>query len=237
MFSHAEAQFGFAEGAVWSVPPIEMKKAVGAAPHAPRLLLRQVNTPRMPPKRTRSIEAFPGEAVPFPGEDAYSGREMVEPWAAGPSYVEAPGAPTTSPRVATGGAQRRGAPFGAMLCDWLLFGVTGAGSAAQPEEEPVPAWTGMSAGRSPAKAPDTSATTGKVWDEKRQRFIKPKTEPAPAPAPALDESVAVQRPSEAGLSEHMEDHLERCRLEQEIGESQHTATPIHPSIHPSRSSL
>jgi hypothetical protein len=178
----------------------------------------------MPPKRStprksapgrRSVEAFPGEVVPFPGEDV-GGQEMVEPWAAGglgaldeSVPLEPPGAPTTSPRPAVSSA--RAPPWGAMLCDWLLFGVSGPPQPpAQSQKEKAAAWTGMTAGRSPNKVePVRSATTGKVWDERRQRFVTPK---------AVVQASAAAASAAAGLSDHLDDHLDKCRLEQEIGE-------------------
>jgi hypothetical protein len=161
--------------------------------------------------------AFSGEVVPFPslGGDA-GGRELVEPWAGVGIGIdesvplESPGAPTTSPRPTVSSA--RGVPWGAMLCDWLLFGVSGSAQPpAQPQQDTqAAAWTGMTAGRSPNKVdPPRSATTGQVWDERRQRFVTPK---AVVQASAAAAAVA------AGLSDHLGDHLKKCRLEQEIGE-------------------
>ena len=156
----------------------------------------------MPPKRSprkpegpyRSVQAFPGEAVPFPD---FGAQEMVEPWAGGIDEsvpLDSPaGAPTTSPRP---GAPARGAPWGAMLCDWLLFGVSGASHPpAGPQDEPA-AWTGMGAGRE-AAGRARSATPGSP----DQRFVFSK-------ASVRDK----------GLAAHLEDHLNRCRLAQQNGE-------------------
>ena len=191
-----------------------------------------------PARRTRSIEAFPGEAfpgeaTPFPGET----RELLSSWEAAMAKDEM-GAETTSPTPATtppiSGPPPRGPPLGAQLCDLLLFGTRCPSGGSPPPaqatfasaEAPSP-WTGMGGGDDGLRAaPQTSATTGKVWDERRQRFVTTKPtggttaaargQAKPKPPTFADTRTDVRRGTTATVrtASHLKEHVDNCTAEQ-----------------------